>query len=166
MNFVRNLTIRIIITGRGGAMQTDLERTHELLYELLPLYFEKMGMMFKKADKLDLHCNKNQNRAIHMIKREGKITASQLGRKLDMEKGSLTTLIDSLEEMQYVTREPHATDRRKVLLALTQQGEHYFDKMITSHYKYLAEILQGQTDEEIGKFNANLQEVLGFLRRL
>lgn len=147
-------------------MDVDIKRTHELLFELMPLYFEKLGIMFKKADKLDLHCNKNQNRAIHLIKREGKITASQLGRKLNMEKGSLTTLIDSLEEMQYVFREPHATDRRKVLLALTPQGEEYFDKMTTSHHKYLAEILRQQPAEKIAEFSASLEDVLNFLRKL
>ncbi len=143
-----------------------LEVTHELLFQLLPLYFEKLGVIFKKADKNDLYCNKNQNRAILMIKRQGKITPTQLGRQLDMEKGSLTTLIDSLEGMNLLAREPYISDRRKVLLSLTQEGQEYFEQMIAAYQKYLAEILEDTPGEDIAEFAAHLEYVVKFLERL
>ncbi len=147
-------------------MEDSTTPTHELLFELLPLYFEKLGIIFKRADKRDLHCNKNQNRAIHMIKRQGNMTATQLGKQLDMEKGSLTTLIDSLQEMKLVLREPHSTDRRKILLVLTPQGEEYFEKMIASYQKYLLEILEARPVEEVAEFTSSLESVVDFLRKL
>ncbi len=147
-------------------MEENTVFTHELLFELIPLYFEKLGIIFKRADHLNLNCNKNQNRAIHMIKRQGKITATHLGKQLDMEKGSLTSLIDGLQEKNLVLREPHATDRRKTLLVLTPQGEQYFANMAASYRKHLTEILAEQPADEIERFNHSLKEVVDFLKKL
>lgn len=47
---------------------------------------------------------------------------SQLGRRLSLTSGSMTSLIDRLEEAGYVFRQPDPYDRRGVLVSLTPLG--------------------------------------------
>lgn len=44
--------------------------------------------------------------------------------------GSTTSLLDTLQKAGYVTRHPHPTDRRKVLVAITDSGTAIVDSML------------------------------------
>jgi DNA-binding MarR family transcriptional regulator len=49
----------------------------------------------------------------------GPLTASTLAQRLNLSRGAITALVDRLEARSFVTREPVATDRRRVRIALT-----------------------------------------------
>jgi DNA-binding MarR family transcriptional regulator len=54
--------------------------------------------------------------------REGRLPLGKMGDRLMLHQASVTNLIDRLEQQGYVRREPHPTDRRTTLAALTDQG--------------------------------------------
>ena len=54
--------------------------------------------------------------------REGRLPLGKMGDRLMLHQASVTNLIDRLEQQGYVRREPHPTDRRTTLAALTDEG--------------------------------------------
>jgi DNA-binding MarR family transcriptional regulator len=53
---------------------------------------------------------------------DGPLGPTELTRRLHMTTGAMTAMLDRLAERDYVVREPHATDRRRVMVRLTGGG--------------------------------------------
>jgi DNA-binding MarR family transcriptional regulator len=54
--------------------------------------------------------------------REGALPLGKIGARLQVHPASVTNLIDGLERRGYVRRQPHPTDRRTTLAAITDDG--------------------------------------------
>src|SRR5271157_2122324 len=61
--------------------------------------------------------------ALEHLEADGPLTQRALGERLSITSGAVTMLIDRLEAAGWVRRGPHPTDRRYVLLELTDQAE-------------------------------------------
>jgi len=61
--------------------------------------------------------------ALEHLEADGPLTQRALGERLSITSGAVTMLIDRLEAAGWVRRGPHPTDRRYVLLELTEQAE-------------------------------------------
>jgi DNA-binding MarR family transcriptional regulator len=61
--------------------------------------------------------------ALGSITVDGPSTPTEIARRLQLTTPSVTELIDRLERADLVRRAPHATDRRKVLVDLTDAGK-------------------------------------------
>lgn len=53
---------------------------------------------------------------------DGPLTPNEINANLHLTSGSVTSLLDRLEQRGLVTRGPHPTDRRKVLVSITDAG--------------------------------------------
>ena len=82
------------------------------------LYLESLK---EYASNIDV--NRTQLRALVFIKNNGEITMTDLCEKLNIEKGSLTTMVDDLTKKGYLTRTRDLRDRRKYILNLTNEGD-------------------------------------------
>jgi DNA-binding MarR family transcriptional regulator len=63
---------------------------------------------------------------------------NQIAERLIISRASVTSLIDSLERRGYVRRAPHSTDRRMLLIELTDAGRrvaHEFRLLVHQHQK-------------------------------
>jgi DNA-binding MarR family transcriptional regulator len=88
--------------------------------------------------------------ALYFIRNgEGQVTPKQLSENLGLSSGATTILLNRLEERQLITRTPHPTDRRAVLLSL---GETAKSEVILNLRKHLreanAEVFDSLSDEE------------------
>jgi len=61
--------------------------------------------------------------ALEHLEADGPLTQRDLGARLSITSGAVTMLIDRLESAGWVRRGPHPTDRRYVLLELTERAE-------------------------------------------
>ena len=113
-----------------------LNQITSLFLEFYPLYQKKITSLFSKSTSDPYKCNSNQIRAIMIIGRNKNIIPTLLGKYLGLQKGSLTTLLDSLENMDLIERNSHPDDRRKLLLSLTSKGNEFRDLKI-SQFEYL-----------------------------
>ena len=52
----------------------------------------------------------------------GPLGPTELTHRLHMTTGAMTAMLDRLAERDYVVREPHASDRRKIMVRLTNGG--------------------------------------------
>ena len=57
--------------------------------------------------------------ALEALDEHGPLTPGELGTLLTLTSGSVTALIDRLEKLGWASRNRHAGDRRKVIVALT-----------------------------------------------
>ena len=60
--------------------------------------------------------------ALEHLEADGPLTQRQLGERLALTSGAVTMLVDRLERAGWVARRPHPTDRRAVLLTLTDEA--------------------------------------------
>jgi DNA-binding MarR family transcriptional regulator len=61
-------------------------------------------------------------KAIDHIQAEGGLTPGELGERLSLTSGAVTAVIDRLERAGWVERSPHPTDRRSVVVRMTEQS--------------------------------------------
>ena len=146
--------------------QEKIKNIHGLILEFLPLFHQKFAAVFHKNPGNRYHCSKNQNKTIMMIKKWGKITPTNLGNCLDMKKGSLTSLIDSLESMPLVRRETDHNDRRKTLLSLTEEGEAYVKVLLLELEKHLHTVFETASIESIETFEKSLDSLIEIMQQL
>lgn len=143
-----------------------IKEIEQLFLEFFPLYYQKFAPIFREDDGSDTRTTKNQKRAIVLIKQRRGVTSSELGRCLDLRKGSLTALLDSLAELGLVERRPDEKDRRRAELYLTAAGEAYFTRMMQRHETMFIKIFSALTEEDLGRALYGLRDVVGVIKKL
>lgn len=146
--------------------EEKIKEIEQLFLEFFPLYYKKFSAVFRENDKPGLRCTKNQKRAILLIKNHEGITSTELGQCLDMRKGSLTTLLDSLAEMGLVQRIPDEADRRRVLLYLTAAGNDYFTEMMAKHEQLFLKLFTKLPTDELEECLDGLKKVVGKIKKI
>ncbi len=88
---------------------------------------------------------------------------NQIADRLIISRATMTGLLDSLEKRGYVRRLPHATDRRMLLIELTEAGRqvaHEFRLVVHQHQKgwlaALSEQEQGELIESLHQLQSSL----------
>ena len=79
---------------------------------------------------------------------KGPQTVRELGRRIDLTSGSMTTAIDRLEARDLVTRVDHATDRRAWVIHLTPKGEALITKVFAGHRDAMERAMRGLSKTE------------------
>jgi DNA-binding MarR family transcriptional regulator len=77
-----------------------------------------------------------------LLHHEGPRTQRELADALGVTPRNVTGLVDGLADTGFVTREPHPTDRRALLVSLTPHGARVLAEMDSEH-KALAQLLLG-----------------------
>jgi DNA-binding MarR family transcriptional regulator len=60
----------------------------------------------------------SESQFIHLLELHGSMTPSELAERSRLTSGTVTAVIDRLEALDFVRRERHPTDRRKVVVVL------------------------------------------------
>jgi len=122
------------------------------------LYLESL-----KEYAANINVNRTQLRALVFINNNGEITMTDLCEKLNIEKGSLTTMVDDLTKKGYLTRTRDSRDRRKYILNLTSSGEDIAKDFLEALGTRLESRFLELNEEERNKFMdsiKNLEEIL------
>lgn len=92
--------------------------------------------------------------------RSRKETAASLCRALHQDTGSMTRMLDRLQEKGLVTRERGTSDRRLVLLRLTDAGERLIPKIRPALRRAVRRHLAGFTPEEVESLKRYLSRLI------
>ncbi|MCX5865398.1 MAG: MarR family transcriptional regulator [Deltaproteobacteria bacterium] len=84
-----------------------------------------------------------------------------LAKKMGVTTGTLTVMIDRLEQQGLLQRTPHETDRRSYLIALTEKGQGLFAEHHQYHLRLTEEITATLSPEEQTVFSAVLEKIIG-----
>jgi DNA-binding MarR family transcriptional regulator len=86
--------------------------------------------------------------ALAALDRHRAMTPGELAEHEKVQPPSMTRVIAVLEERKLVQRDPHPTDRRQVILRVTQEGRALVNRVRKRREAWLAQRLQELTPEE------------------
>lgn len=86
--------------------------------------------------------------ALAALARHDSMTPGELAEHEKVQPPSMTRVIAVLEERGLVRREPHATDRRQVILTVTDEGRDVVQRVRRRREAWLAQRLQELTPDE------------------
>lgn len=147
-------------------MQKSVDTTISFLVKSLPRLYNDFYLEYIKSFIQGKNINKNQVRALTFIKNYGSISMSELCNMLNIEKGSLTSMIDDLEKKKYVERMKDKKDRRKYNIVLTKDG----DKMACEFLEHLKENLHDKIEriekDNLGRFFDSMNEIINTMESI
>jgi len=85
---------------------------------------------------------------LEVLLHKGPQSVRDLGRRIELTSGSMTTAIDRLETRGLVTRTDHATDRRAWVIHLTPAGKTLISKVFAGHEQAMDRAMRGLSKSE------------------
>lgn len=110
---------------------------------------------FKDITKNDMHI-------IEAIGIAEPRSMSMVAKRLCVTMGTLTTNMNSLEDKGYIIRERSKTDKRVVLVVLTEKGRKAFFHHRDFHKKMIRSAIRGLNEEEMKAFIKCLKNLCDF----
>jgi len=120
------------------------------------------GRIFaKKLKEYDLNeINPAQGRILFVLWENDGIPIHELSEKTLLKKSTLTSMLDRLEDMGYIIREPSKNDRRKIIIKRTEKDK-AFQELYLQVSKEMTDLFyNGLTEEEIDQLEAWLRKIL------
>jgi len=106
------------------------------------------------------HINPAQGRILFALWEKDEIPISELAKRTQLSKSTLTSMLDRLEKAGHITRIRSKKDRRTILLRLTEKDKHLqkvysivSEEMIDIFYKKFSQ-------QEIDEFEGHLKRIL------
>ena len=93
------------------------------------------------------------------------MTATELGEKTLITKGTLTGVVDRLIDRGWVERAAHGSDRRSQTIRLTSSGEALFEKVFPAHLAHLRAGFAGADAATHERWQTALRELETIFRR-
>ena len=145
--------VRLLILERTILYNKLVEREiYQRISRTKPEGLEKLG--------------KQQPMVITIIGTMEEIIPSYLGLCMNLDRSSLSRMIDSLEKKGVVRRKTDPEDRRKVLISLTEKGNRYYE-IILEIMEEVNDIILGVLDEEdIRMYEEGLKTEVNLLRKI
>src|SRR5213594_3970142 len=93
---------------------------------------------------------------MEMLLHKGPQPVNEIGRRIELTSGAITTAVDRLEARGLVTREAHASDRRARIVRLTERGREQAGSVFAGHKAVMDSAASGLSKTE----RATLLELL------
>jgi MarR family 2-MHQ and catechol resistance regulon transcriptional repressor len=87
---------------------------------------------------------------LEVLRHKGPQSVGEIGRRVDLTSGSITTAIDRLEKRGLVARAAHASDRRARVVHLTPEGTARITHLFATHKKAMDRAAHGLSKAERG----------------
>ena len=108
----------------NSQLEQDAQALYDALQDLIRVY------QFRDRDRICCHdLSVTQCYALETLVRRGAITVNELSAELYLDKSTASRVVDALERKGYLTRNPHAHDRRAVQLEVTRTGKSLFARI-------------------------------------
>ena len=96
----------------------------------------------------------------------GPATQASLAEAIGVTPRNVTTLVDALDATGFARREPHPSDRRAVLVHLTERGLAAMRAMDAEHTALASDLIAGLDERTVAATLAGLEHILGRLTQL
>ncbi|GAA1764702.1 MarR family winged helix-turn-helix transcriptional regulator [Agromyces humatus] len=136
-----------------------LRRATRLLREFLVA-----SDQFERSLRAALSVNATDLEAMEHLIMAGPLGPSELARRVGISTPSATTSVDRLVALGHVTREPHPTDRRAVMITPTPSSRDRAIGILIPMIRHLDAQLDGLTEAEQTVITAYLQRVVDACR--
>lgn len=155
---------RNAIPGAGNQARKQGTASGCFMEKLLTTFPFLMHKMFHDfvPDSLGLELNRTQIKALMVIHTEAEPHMTHMCHVMNLEKGSLTSVVDGLIELGLVERRRNPDDRRIVNVILTDSGKTLVDRHIRQAHAHVLSKLSHLTAEERSVF----EETVDVLHRI
>jgi DNA-binding MarR family transcriptional regulator len=136
--------------------------------EIVDPLFSLKYVFFSSFDSSSLGhgLNKTQERVLMIVWHHDNPPMRFLSHEAGLEKGSLTTVIDSLEALGLVLRERKEDDRRSFIVKTTPQGSRLAERINALFRDHLDALFGQLTQEERLEFERSAQSIARLIPRL
>jgi DNA-binding MarR family transcriptional regulator len=104
-------------------------------------------------------------RALNVVSSHRGLTAGELGAALGVTSGGITGIVDRLERIGHLRREPDQSDRRRVKVEVTEEAGQVAREMLSGLNQEIRLLLQDRTPAELVLLEAFLLQLAGAMRR-
>ncbi len=109
--------------------------------------------------------NTAQGRIIFSLWQKDNISIVELTHLTALGKTTLTSMLERLEQVGYIVREPDKEDKRKIVVSLTEKSKKLRDKYEDVSRQMLNLFYKGLSEEEIDVFEGTLNYILNNLNQ-
>lgn len=134
--------------------EIKLETTIQNFISIIPLFKKKLLHDNCKFNKGNL--NHSHFQILAVLKKEGKLPISEVGKKLVISTPNMTKLLTKLIEEDMVERIPEEKDRRIININLTDKGHEYLDSQFAEIKSALKDKFSSLPSDKLDKFNDSL----------
>lgn len=127
--------------------------------------FLEVSEAFERMMRRELKVNATDLEMMENLIASGPLPPSELSERLAISTASMTTAIDRLEALGHVTREPHPTDRRRVLVVPTEDSRREAMSLLMPMILAIDAEIDHFTDDEQRVITDYLTRVVGAYRR-
>lgn len=103
--------------------------------------------------------NPTEFAVLELLYHKGQQPIQQIGKKVLLASGSITYVVDKLENKGYLQRVPCPEDRRVVYAVITEDGRRWMDRVFPLHRQAIRNIFGVLTDEEMTVMTAQLKKL-------
>ena len=146
-------------------MNSEKKELSRLILEACPILMHKLLHSYHPP-KTEVRLIRSQWKALLMLRFADKPNMSQLSNFVNMEKGSVTTVVDSLITLGLVERIPDEQDRRKIRLALTESGRSTVKACRESFQQHIEKKLKVLNEAEINLLFQSLETVQSLAQKI
>ena len=129
------------------ALLRELVKTYQAFYAYDEAHIRQLGLTMPQFD------------VIATLGNTTGMMMSQLAEKTLVTKGTLTGIVDRLEQKGLVRREVPPDNRRCFIVLLTSKGQQLFEDIFPTHIAYLKERLSSLSGEEMAQLQTGLQRL-------
>jgi DNA-binding MarR family transcriptional regulator len=105
-------------------------------------------------------------RALFQLGKDPETTAGCLARQADVSPATMTAMLDHLEKDGMVARRRSETDRRQVIVSLTDRGRELLDAKRASWQQHWSEMLSHHSEDELQAAARVMRDVAALLASL
>ncbi|NQT58761.1 MAG: MarR family transcriptional regulator [Bacteroidetes bacterium] len=137
-----------------------------LIFSLFPKLIRSVLQGFESETGNRAGLNHTQVKTLLYIYNNEPSPMSKICHHVNLEKGSMTSVIDTLINNDFVQRNREEADRRKVLISLTEQGKITAKQCRDDVIRYINKKLSILTEEERTQFWDSLMTLENITRQL
>jgi len=97
---------------------------------------------------------------VWQLQQRGPCTQATLAADLHVTPRTVTALVDGLVDTEFVTREPHPSDRRATLVTFTERGRATAQSLVEAHRGLARQLFGDLPDDVFAGFDAGLRHVI------
>ena len=142
--------------------ELDVERRHQLVG--LTAEFARAYLRWTDAGRCD-GISYPRLRLLEQLHCVGPDMMRVLGEQLGLTPRNMTAFVDSLEEEGLVVRRPHPSDRRAVVVELTDAGREAAEAVLEPRVATISELFDDLSPVEQKRFLEAIQTLVNGLRR-
>ncbi len=121
----------------------EIEKLNHCIIE----FYDKLSS-WEQSVVRDKHISLAQTHTIEVLGSHGAMRMKELASRLGITTGTLTVQVDKLVNAGFIQRRPHHSDRRSILVELTDDGQRLYREHDDLHLSLTEEITANLDDNE------------------